>query len=64
MRAAGITPIGVVARNPDFVALAHACGAAGARVPDVSALAEALRGALTRPGPTLLEVNATDFRVP
>jgi len=64
MRAAGITPIGVVARNPDFVALAHACGAAGARVPDAPALAEALRGALARPGPTLLEVNATDFRAP
>jgi 5-guanidino-2-oxopentanoate decarboxylase len=62
MRAAGITPIGVVARNPDFVALAHACGAAGIRVPDAMALAEALRGALGRPGPTLLEVNATDFR--
>src|SRR5256885_2829473 len=27
MRAAGIAPIGVVARNPDFVALAGACGA-------------------------------------
>jgi 5-guanidino-2-oxopentanoate decarboxylase len=62
MRAAGITPIGVVARNPDFVALAHACGAAGARVPDAAALAEALDAALARPGPTLLEVNATEFR--
>jgi thiamine pyrophosphate-dependent acetolactate synthase large subunit-like protein len=64
MRAAGITPIGVVARNPDFVALAHASGAAGVRVPDPAALAEALRDALRRPGPTLLEVNATDFRAP
>jgi thiamine pyrophosphate-dependent acetolactate synthase large subunit-like protein len=64
MRAAGITPIGVVARNPDFVAIAHACGAAGVRVPDAAALAEALRGALARPGPTLLEVNATDFHAP
>ena len=64
MRAAGIAPIGVVARNPDFVALAHACGAAGARVPDAAALAAALRGALGRPGPTLLEVNATEFRGP
>jgi thiamine pyrophosphate-dependent acetolactate synthase large subunit-like protein len=62
MRAAGIAPIGVAARNPDFVALAHACGAAAARVPDAAALAEALRRALARPGPTLLEVNATDFR--
>ena len=62
MRAAGIAPIGVVARNPDFVALAHACGAAAARVPDAAALVAALRAALARPGPTLLEVNATDFR--
>jgi pyruvate dehydrogenase (quinone)/pyruvate oxidase len=51
-----------MARNPDFVAVAHACGAAGMRVPDAMALAEALRGALGCPGPTLLEVNAMDFR--
>ena len=62
MRAAGIAPIGVVARNPDFVALAHACGAAGARVQDGAALAAALRGALVRPGPTLLELDAAHFR--
>jgi 5-guanidino-2-oxopentanoate decarboxylase len=63
MRAAGITPIGVVARNPDFVALARACGAAGVRVHEAAALAEALRAALARPGPTLLEAVAEDFRV-
>jgi 5-guanidino-2-oxopentanoate decarboxylase len=63
MRAAGITPIGVVARNPDFVALAQACGAAGGRVRDATALATALRAALSRPGPTLLEVDATDFHL-
>ena len=62
MRAAGIAPIGVVARNPDFVALAHACGAAAARVPDAAALGAALRAALARPGPTLLELSAADFR--
>jgi len=61
MRAAGIAPIGVVARNPDFVALAHACGAAAARVRDPVALVAELRRALARPGPTLLEVTATDF---
>jgi thiamine pyrophosphate-dependent acetolactate synthase large subunit-like protein len=64
MRAAGIAPIGVVARNPDFVALAGACGAAGVRVHDAAALAEALRAALARPGPTLLEAVAQDFRAP
>jgi 5-guanidino-2-oxopentanoate decarboxylase len=62
MCAAGIAPIGVVARNPDFVALAQACGAVGVRVHGAAALTEALRAALARPGPTLLEVVATDFR--
>jgi 5-guanidino-2-oxopentanoate decarboxylase len=64
MRAAGIAPIGVVARNPDFVALAHACGAAGVRVHGAPALAAELRAALERPGPTLLEAVAGDFRMP
>ncbi|HVN45126.1 MAG TPA: 5-guanidino-2-oxopentanoate decarboxylase [Steroidobacteraceae bacterium] len=59
MRAAGIAPIGVVGRNPDFVALAHACGASGVHVRDVAALGPLLRDALSRPGPTLLEVDAT-----
>ena len=51
-------------RNPDFVALAHACGAAGVRVHGAAALAEALGAALERPGPTLLEAVAADFRAP
>ena len=62
MIAAGIAPIGVVARNPDFVALAAACGATGVPVHGAAALAEALRAALTRAGPTLLEAFAEDFR--
>jgi 5-guanidino-2-oxopentanoate decarboxylase len=62
MRAAGIAPIGVVARTPDFVALANACGAAGVRVQDAAALQGALRAALARSGPTLLEVAAAEFR--
>ena len=62
MRAAGIAPIGVVARTPDFVALAGACGAAGVRVESATALTEALHAALRRPGPTLLEVVAAEFR--
>jgi len=61
MRAAGITAIGVVARNPDFVALARACGAAGERVRDPVALTATVRAALVRPGPTLVEVVAADF---
>lgn len=62
MRAAGIAPIGVVARNPDFVALAGACGATGVRVHDAAALTGEVRAALGRPGPTLVEAVASDFR--
>jgi 5-guanidino-2-oxopentanoate decarboxylase len=61
MRAAGIAPIGVVGRNPDFVALAAACGAAGAQVRSAAALVQELRAALVRPGPTLVEVIADGF---
>jgi thiamine pyrophosphate-dependent acetolactate synthase large subunit-like protein len=62
MSAAGIAPIGVVARNPDFRALASACGAVGARVSSATALANAVRTALERPGPTLIEADAVSFR--
>jgi thiamine pyrophosphate-dependent acetolactate synthase large subunit-like protein len=62
MRAAGITPIGVVGRNPDFVALAEACDASGVRVHGAAELTQALSAALVRAGPTLLEVVAEGFR--
>jgi 5-guanidino-2-oxopentanoate decarboxylase len=62
MRAAGITPIGVVGRNPDFVALAEACDATGVRVHGAAELTQALSAALVRAGPTLLEVVAEGFR--
>jgi len=61
MVAAGIPELGVVARNPDFVALAHACGAAGCRVYEPTALTEALSTALRHGGPTLIEVIAASF---
>jgi 5-guanidino-2-oxopentanoate decarboxylase len=61
MIAAGIPPTGVIARNPDFVALAHACGAAGVRARNAATLTEAIRAALTYPGPTLIEAVAADF---
>jgi len=64
MLAAGIAPLGVVARNPDFVALASACGAQAVRVRDPAALTEALTASLRRPGPTLVEIVAADFRAP
>jgi thiamine pyrophosphate-dependent acetolactate synthase large subunit-like protein len=62
MRAAGIAPIGVVGRNPDFAALASACGAAGVRVHNAGELTHAVRTALGRSGPTLVEAVAGDFR--
>jgi 5-guanidino-2-oxopentanoate decarboxylase len=61
MQAAGIAPIGVVGRNPDFVALASACGASGVRVHNPAQLSGALQAALQRSGPTVLEVVAADF---
>jgi 5-guanidino-2-oxopentanoate decarboxylase len=61
MVAAGIPELGVVARNPDFVALARACGAEACRVQGPAALTEALRTALSQGGPTLIEVIAASF---
>jgi 5-guanidino-2-oxopentanoate decarboxylase len=61
MQAAGIPPTGVIARNPDFVALGKACGAAAVRVHDDGALADAIRVALNYAGPTLIEATAGSF---
>lgn len=61
MIATGIAPVGVIARNPDFTALAKACSAAAARVRNASQLVDALRVAWNQPGPTLIEVVAADF---
>ncbi len=61
MVAAGIPALGVIARNPDFVALAHACGAEAYRVRDPAALTEAVTTALSEAGPTLIEVTASCF---
>jgi len=61
MIAADIAPIAVVARNPDFPALAAACGAHGVRVSRPVALAAAMRDALQRRGPTLIEALEAEF---
>lgn len=61
MIASGIAPIGVVARNPDFIALAAAYGARGQRVGDPAALAAAIEAARKYAGPTLIEVDAASF---
>jgi len=62
MLAANIDPVAVVARNPNFPALAAACGASGMQVASSAALAQAVRTALQRRGPTLIEVLAGGFR--
>jgi thiamine pyrophosphate-dependent acetolactate synthase large subunit-like protein len=61
MIAAGIEPLAVNGRNPDFAAFAAACGATGAQVRGPQALTEALRAALRAAGPTLLEARDADF---
>jgi thiamine pyrophosphate-dependent acetolactate synthase large subunit-like protein len=61
MVAAHIPQLGVIAKNPDFVALAKSFGAAACRVHDPRALTEAVRAALGRRGPTLIEVIASSF---
>lgn len=61
MIAADIAPVGVVARNPDFLALAAACGARGIRATDPGALSQAVRAALAHRGPTLIEVPESAF---
>ena len=61
MIAAAIPPTGVIAQNPDFLALAKACGAAAVRARTAPALQQAVREALGTAGPTLIEVVAADF---
>jgi len=61
MLAAGIEPVGVTGRNPDFVSLAAACGAQGLKVRGPDALVQGVRAALAARGPTLLEARDTDF---
>jgi acetolactate synthase-1/2/3 large subunit len=54
----GIDPIGVDLRVPDLPALGRAFGGEGLRAETRSELAAALRAALERPGPTVIEVPA------
>jgi 5-guanidino-2-oxopentanoate decarboxylase len=61
MQAAGIPPVGVVALNPDFVAVARAFGAEGMRAASPAELTEGIRRALTRGGPMLIEAVESDF---
>ena len=61
MVAAGIEPVGVSGRNPDFIGAAAACGAHGVRVRGAGELAQGVRAALAARGPTLIEARDTDF---
>jgi 5-guanidino-2-oxopentanoate decarboxylase len=61
MIAAGIEPVAVNGRNPDFAAFAAACGAQALRVTGAEALTAGVRRALAAPGPTLIEVRSEDF---
>jgi 5-guanidino-2-oxopentanoate decarboxylase len=61
MVAAGIGEVGVVAQNPDFQALAKACGANAARARNAGELTNAIARALTASGPTLIEAREADF---
>jgi 5-guanidino-2-oxopentanoate decarboxylase len=58
MRVAGIDPVGVDLRVPDLPLLGRAFGGEGVRIGDPAALAPALREALARPGPTVIEIPA------
>lgn len=56
MLASGITPTGVDLQAPDLPALAQAFGAQGVRVDSRSDLTRAIRAALDRDTPTLIEI--------
>jgi 5-guanidino-2-oxopentanoate decarboxylase len=60
MTNAGISPIGVVQKNPDFVALALACGWKAWQVMDLSNLGTELGNAFDLPGPVLLKLDESD----
>jgi len=62
MIASRIPPIGVVGHNPDFLALARAYGAHAQRARGPEELTTAIRTALQRTGPTVLEAVEADFR--
>ena len=57
MIAQGIAEVGVIPRNPDFIALARAFGCRAAAVRQPAGLAPAVETALAGPGPTLIEIR-------
>jgi acetolactate synthase-1/2/3 large subunit len=57
----GVDRIGVELHTPDFVALARSFGCAACRAADLEELKRALSGANREAGPTLIEVQESDF---
>ena len=57
MLEAEISPVGVIARNPDFIALARAFGCVGVAPTSCAGLQEALAQAIIHPGVTLIEMT-------
>ncbi|AHJ66883.1 Pyruvate oxidase [Granulibacter bethesdensis CGDNIH4] len=66
MKAAGLLESGVALDNPDFAAMARACGVYARRVEDPGKLDEAVRDVLNHPGPALLDavVNRQELSMP
>jgi len=60
MKERGIDLVGVTGINPDFIALAQACGCRAARIDSAQGLTDAIRRALDADRPTLIEVNEWD----
>ncbi len=58
----GIEPEGVRPSAPDFLDIARAYGLPAVRLSDVGELAEALRAAASRNGPSLIEIHQTRTR--
>jgi len=56
MKAAGLLDFGTSLQNPDFAALAGACGIQGFRVEKADGVQNALQQAFAHPGPALVDV--------
>ena len=57
----GVEPIGVDLHTLDFISLARSLGCSAQRAADLEELKRALRGAQREAGPTLIEVQQSDF---
>ena len=57
-----IEPVGVDIHTPDFIGVAQALGAAACNVGDVKQLQAALREAVKRQGPTLIQVDQAQWQ--